>query len=84
MIKLIEGFAKLRGIKNLSHFTRESNLDSILQRGLITRDLLTREGYHSFNDSVRADGTNAVCLTIGFPNYKMCTRSGSKIRVLIG
>jgi hypothetical protein len=67
----IQDYATLRGIKNLSHFTRESNLDSILQRGLITRDLLTQEGYDGFNDHVRADGTNAVCLTIGFPNYKM-------------
>lgn len=71
MATAIEEYAAKRGIKNLLHFTRESNLDSILQRGLITRDVLAKEGYASFNDNVRADYTNAVCLTIGFPNYKM-------------
>jgi hypothetical protein len=67
----IKEYASKRNIKNLLHFTRESNLDSILLRGLVTRDVLDKEGYASFNDNVRADYTNAVCLTIGFPNYKM-------------
>lgn len=71
MATTIEEYATLRNIKSLLHFTREKNLDSIVQRGLITRNLLTQEGYQDFNDNVRADGTSAVCLTIGFPNYKM-------------
>lgn len=71
MATTIQEYVAERGIKNLMHFTRESNLDSILQRGLVTRDVLKREGYTSFNDNVRADYTSAVCLTIGFPNYKM-------------
>jgi hypothetical protein len=71
MATTIQEYALERGIKNLLHFTRESNLDSILQRGLVTRDVLAKEGDASFNDNVRADYTNAVCLTIGFPNYKM-------------
>lgn len=71
MAKTIQEYAEERGIKNLLHFTRESNLDSILQRGLVTRDVLWQEDYAHFNDHVRADYTNAVCLTIGFPNYKM-------------
>lgn len=71
MATKIQEYAAERGIKNLLHFTRESNLDSILQRGLVTRDVLTREGFSSFNDNVRADYTSAVCFTIGFPNYKM-------------
>ncbi|AOF83933.1 hypothetical protein BSY239_851 [Hydrogenophaga sp. RAC07] len=71
MATTIQQYALERGIKNLLHFTRESNLNSILQRGLVTRDVLAKEGYSSFNDNVRADYTNAVCLSIGFPNYKM-------------
>ncbi len=71
MATTIQEYAVERGVKNLLHFTRESNFNSILQRGLLTRDVLAHEGYASFNDNVRADYTNAVCLTIGFPNYKM-------------
>ncbi|MGN7876657.1 DarT ssDNA thymidine ADP-ribosyltransferase family protein [Roseateles sp. 22389] len=58
-------------MKQLVHFTRESNLASILRRGLITRDSLALEGFNDFNDQVRADYTSAVCVSIGFPNYKM-------------
>lgn len=71
MASTIQEFAAERGIKYLVHFTQEANLESILQRGLVTRDALTLEGFDRFNDQVRADGTHAVCLSIGFPNYKM-------------
>jgi hypothetical protein len=71
MVKTIQEYLAERDITHLFHFTRTSNLDSILQRGLVPRDILTREGYSDFNDQYRYDGTHAICLSIGFPNYKM-------------
>lgn len=67
----IKSFSETIGINFLVHFTSERNLASILQRGLVTRDILAREGGAAFNDAVRLDGTHAVCVSIGFPNYKM-------------
>lgn len=72
MANLIEDFAKERGIKYLMHFTKLENLGSIEQRGLVTRDVLVAEGnVAALNDKDRHDHTDAVCLSIGFPNYKM-------------
>lgn len=71
MAATIRDFACERGITCLMHFTRMKNLDSILARGLVPRNSLLREGFDSFNDQLRLDGTDAVCLSIGFPNYKM-------------
>lgn len=68
----IKDFVKQRGIKHLKHFTKLSNLGSILQSGLVTRDVLVHEGKDdALNDRHRHDNTNAVCVSIGFPNYKM-------------
>ena len=71
MANTIQEYATGRGIQYLMHFTRASNLGSILQRGLVVRNALIPEGYGDFNDQYRIDGTNAICLSIGFPNYKM-------------
>lgn len=71
MATTVQEYAAEIDVKQLVHFTRESSLESILRRGLITRDALTREGFEGFNDYVRADYTHAVCVSIGFPNYKM-------------
>ncbi|OGB77357.1 MAG: hypothetical protein A2496_14535 [Burkholderiales bacterium RIFOXYC12_FULL_60_6] len=71
MSNSVQEYATERGIKNLMHFTRASNLNSILQRGLVPRDTLVNEGFSDFNDQLRLDGTHAACLSIGFPNYKM-------------
>lgn len=68
----IQDFVMQRGIKSLKHFTKLSNLGSILQRGLVTRDVLVGErNGGALNDQYRHDHTDAVCLSIGFPNYKM-------------
>ncbi len=68
----IQDLVARRGIKHLFHFTREANLPSILRCGLVTRDVLRAEGQESnCNDRYRLDGTDAVCASIGFPNYKM-------------
>lgn len=71
MATTVQEYAVKIGVKHLVHFTRESNLESILNRGMVTRDRLNSEGFDGFNDNVRADHTNAVCVSIGFPNYKM-------------
>jgi len=71
MATTIQEFVAERGITYLMHFTRASNLDSILARGLVPRNTLILEGFDGLNDQYRIDGTNAVCLSIGFPNYKM-------------
>ncbi|BEP37653.1 hypothetical protein GmRootV59_46240 [Variovorax sp. V59] len=71
MATTVQEYVAERGINSLMHFTRVSNLDSIMARGLVPRNTLVAEGYASFNDQYRFDQTNAVCVTIGFPNYKM-------------
>ncbi|MCE3606093.1 DUF4433 domain-containing protein [Massilia sp. P8910] len=55
----------------MMHFTRVSNLANILQHGLVPRDVLIRQDLGEYNDMYRYDNTNAVCLSIQFPNYKM-------------
>ena len=74
MARTIQEYVAEREITYLVHFTRTSNLDSILQRGLVTRNTLLIDGYNDFNDQHRIDGTDAICLSIGFPNYKMFYR----------
>jgi len=71
MARTIQEFVAERGIKFLTHFTRAGNLDSILARGLVPRNILVQEGFDGFNDQYRIDGTDSVCLSIDFPNYKM-------------
>lgn len=71
MATTIQEFVAERGITALFHFTRARNLDSILARGLVPRNVLEQEGFDGFNDEHRIDETDAVCLSIGFPNYKM-------------
>lgn len=62
-----------RHIDKLYHFTRAENLPSIFAHGLLPRSVITEKGIKScFNDEYRYDQcTNAVCLSIEFPNYKM-------------
>lgn len=70
----IQEYAKSRGIRSLIHFTRKSNIASILQHGLVRRDILVENGFSNYNDKIRADYTSAICTTISFPNYKMFYR----------
>ena len=62
-----------RGIEYVWHFTRLSNLKSILYEGLIPRaELEVRANHPAFNDVDRFDRQrNASCCSIGHPNYKM-------------
>jgi len=65
-----------RGVQHLVHFTRANNVPSILRHGLLSRDELEARGIsHCINDPYRFDYlTNAVCLSISFPNYKLFYR----------
>lgn len=70
MAETIEEIARQHGINLLLHFTRLGNLASILERGLLQRG--AAHAYRAIcNDEYRLDGTDAVCASIGFPNYKM-------------
>jgi cold shock CspA family protein len=62
-----------RGIRHLVHFTHISNLDSILENGILGRSLLQELGIQSnLTDAHRIDGyPQAACLSISFPNYRM-------------
>lgn len=62
-----------RSIDHVWHFTRLSNLDSILQNGLVSRDQLELQASApSFNDHYRYDlQKDAICCSIGHPNYKL-------------
>ncbi|WP_375276472.1 DarT ssDNA thymidine ADP-ribosyltransferase family protein [Alteromonas australica] len=62
-----------RGIRQLVHFTRYENLQSILGSGLKPRSILEEEQFGTvYNDVFRADGRRwANCLSIDHPNYKM-------------
>ena len=73
---VIYSFVRERGIRNLFHFTRETNLRAILYHGLFSRRLLDQHNIaFSFNDAIRLDNAReAISLTIGFPNYKILYR----------
>ncbi len=62
-----------RDIKNVWHFTRLSNLESILNEGLIPRsELEQRENPPAFNNEYRLDmQRDAISCSIEHPNYKM-------------
>jgi hypothetical protein len=71
--EIIQQFCRDRGIKSLIHFTRLANLSGILAEGLLPRsELELRARPPVFNDELRWDRRkDAVCLSIGFPNYAM-------------
>lgn len=70
---ILKKIIKEREIKNVLHFTRLSNLDSILKNGLKSRKYLeTIENSSTFNDEYRHDGCKeAICCSLCYPNYKM-------------
>lgn len=71
-IKELQNILKERNINCLVHFTKLSNLDSILKHGLMPRNELENKGIpFNYNDKMRLDKTNAICTSIEFPNYKM-------------
>lgn len=69
----MRSFMRNHQIDALFHFTRASNLPNIFRYGLLPRKAILEENIDSaFNDQYRYDNCeNALCLSIGFPNYKM-------------
>lgn len=72
----LKSFVEQKRIENLVHFTIARNLPSILKYGLMSRLELEKRGLETvINDLNRYDGhTNAVNLSVSFPNYKMFYR----------
>lgn len=73
---LISEDIERRSIKNLIHFTATSNINSILQNGIMSKDTLTHQGMsHTHNDEMRLEGLlNSISLSIEFPNYSMFSK----------
>lgn len=69
MKKTVESF----GVDFLVHFTRATNIPSIMNHGIVpVQDLNYQNIVYDWNDSRRIDGClNASCFSVGFPNYKM-------------
>ncbi|MFI3209926.1 MAG: DarT ssDNA thymidine ADP-ribosyltransferase family protein [Peptostreptococcaceae bacterium] len=69
----IKEFLEERNITRLCHFTKISNLESILNNGLLSLDTLENKGLnYSYNDEQRLEKKrDAICTSITFPNYKM-------------
>lgn len=78
-IEEIQKEVQRRGIEHLLHFTKISNLESILHHGLITRDKIPLDHIEqTCNDQLRLDKTNGICLSVSFPNYRMFYRYRKK------
>lgn len=69
----IQSISESRNIPSLVHFTKISNLGSIIKNGILSKEsLLEKRLDFTVNDLVRLDGhSDAISLSIAFPNYKM-------------
>ena len=60
-----------RGVTRFVHFTKVDNLESIVMRGLMPLSLMNgvpkEESALKLN---RYEGTDAICLSVEFPNYR--------------
>ena len=60
-----------RGVTRFVHFTKVDNLESIVMRGLMPLSLMNgvpkEESARKLN---RYEGTDAICLSVEFPNYR--------------
>lgn len=65
--------ARQRAITDLVHFTDIENVESIMSRGLLTRNFMDDNQIpYYYNDSFRYDNLcGAISLSVTFPNYKM-------------
>jgi len=70
---MVQKVVQRRQIEHLIHFTRVSNLTSILTNGIIPRSTLQNNRIQFLhNDDHRFDDReDRTCLSISFPNYKM-------------
>jgi hypothetical protein len=70
--KELHAYIRGRGVTAVGHFTRLSNLESILKHGLLPRARLEEmNAVYAANDALRLDDVNGICLSISFPNYKL-------------
>ena len=61
-----------KNIRYLTHYTNIANIENILKYGLMPISLLHNNNIKFYkNDPDRADYTDAICLNIEFPNYKL-------------
>lgn len=61
-----------KNIRYLTHYTNIANIENILKYGLMPISLLHKNNIKFYkNDPDRADYTDAICLNIEFPNYKL-------------
>ena len=69
----IENLAKELKIPYLVHFTHVSNLESILQNGLLSREKVDALGHDAMiNDELRLDNhKETISVSIAHPNEKM-------------
>lgn len=72
----IKEFLRTRKIRHLIHFTQLDNLSSILDRGILPKNDLIKEGIEGhFNDLQRLDGCgDCSCLSIEYPNVWLLDR----------
>ncbi len=61
-----------REIRSFVHYTRVSNLESILENGLCSTDYMQEHGIDFIqNDELRLDGrSDSISLSVSFPNYR--------------
>lgn len=69
----IKAFVDEKEVPCLLHFTHISNLESILQNGLLSRDKVNEMGgEHEVNDELRLDNhTDTISVSIAHPNSPM-------------
>lgn len=71
-----------RKIKKLIHFTSVSNLESILKKGLLSREMLEEKNIKfECTDMQRYDGRkDCISLSIEYPNFKMLNFKKKQLR----
>jgi hypothetical protein len=73
-----------RKIPYLVHFTPISNVRSILENGLLSRNSLSGKDY-LFTDYFRSDGwLDWISLSVSFPNYKMFFAKKNSLKEVAG
>lgn len=74
--KKIKDEVRKRKIEYLYHFTRYENIESILSRGLLSREMLEMENIScNYNDENRYDRCfDCVNTSVSFPDYKMLSK----------
>lgn len=67
----IKSFCATRGIYELLHFAKASQMPFILRYGLLTNAILANAGGKVEDQSRIDQNSDHVCLSVDFPNYKL-------------